>query len=643
MLNSSKISSVRRTTRSTAKLEVGSPRPSASKKRKRSEVSSLDTFGKSCLSSSGSGYDEVFSPRGSVRSPYEGIVQVLQNRTVGQMQRFRERSLVEFHGDNVLVPVPRMLRKEEIETLRNGVQQRGRALRAFLDDYYSGTKSYRRAGLIPESVLQEILKRNNEDGLDKWLDSSQLGFWYGPDIIRDSRGEFRIIEDNPGYVGGMGDLQKAKKIMFKNIPELRDIIDSPDPTEFYTSLVANYRKRCVGGSDQVVLVRYGNDVSADNEDQRLQAILEKLGVETVVLRDNPEDGRFKNSLEVRRNGVYLKTKGERARKVGFVIAGLEPSEIDPAHPAVYSGNLRRLIADEIEEVEESLSKLVSLCASNPKRMALESQYRELKSLLRPGQKDETQTKAITNYLEANNPDALEDLEVGGIPGLLDAFYNGQVGMNNAPGAEFIGDKELYMYVDKMVEFYLKEAPVIKNLPTRSFRSYNEKGDCILDRPLFEQVFDNATKPKNSYVIKRVDGRGGKAVWVGAKMKKWEDFAALKSMVQREPSAFIVQEYTPLSQVDGHLVDLRLLSDVNPIETIVAPVPWGRAVRAKGSNGKVNISDNGGEQVVMISSTEPAARKTKRARVVTPTLASTRSRRSGIYSSAQKFTMKHNDE
>jgi len=115
---------------------------------------------------------------------------------------------------------------------------------------------------------------------------------------------------------------------------------------------------------------------------------------------------------------------------------------------------------------------------------------------------------------------------------------------------------------------------------------------MVDETLLSQVFDNP-EVQHHVVVKRVDGRGGDAVWVGPKISR-ELFLEARPLVQQNPEAFIVQQYLPLSQVDGQIVDLRCLANVAPDRVIVSQTFWGRGVPVNGSNGKVNISDRGFE-------------------------------------------------
>jgi len=199
----------------------------------------------------------------------------------------------------------------------------------------------------------------------------------------------------------------------------------------------------------------------------------------------------------------------------------------------------------------------------------------------------------------------------GVPNLLDAYYNGGVKIANGPGFELLGDKELCAHVDKLIKFYLKEEPVLQTIPTLSFAT---------DPDLIAKVFDDARAQEN-VVVKRVDGRGGDAVWVGAKLSR-TDFMEARPLVVAEPDAFIVQKYTALSQVDGQLVDLRgpaILSSSQDMLSggpgvSVSPVLWGRGVLDKGGNGKVNISDSGFEFTIATSVEEKLGKK-KDAKVV----------------------------
>jgi uncharacterized circularly permuted ATP-grasp superfamily protein len=53
----------------------------------------------------------------------------------------------------------------------------------------------------------------------------------------------------------------------------------------------------------------------------------------------------------------------------------------------------------------------------------------------------------------------------GIPGILNAYRAGNVGISNAIGTGIADDKSIYPYVPQMIEFYLGEKPILQNVPT----------------------------------------------------------------------------------------------------------------------------------------------------------------------------------
>ena len=194
---------------------------------------------------------------------------------------------------------------------------------------------------------------------------------------------------------------------------------------------------------------------------------------------------------------------------------------------------------------------------------------------------------------------VREITKDGFPGLIDAYSQGKVDLINGPGTESVNDKEFYLYVPEMIRSLQSEEPIIQNIPTISFAS----GDS-LNEDLFARVFERNENDeyvnRSKLVIKKVVGRGGEAVWVGPKIED-EEFGKLEDAIKESPSDYIVQVYFALSQLEGYIVDLRYITDVSADsdKTIVAPFPWGRGVEFEGGNGKVNISDKGGETAVFI--------------------------------------------
>ncbi|MFZ4714542.1 MAG: circularly permuted type 2 ATP-grasp protein [Bacteriovoracaceae bacterium] len=521
-------------------------------------------------------YNEVFDDAGNVRQKYKQIYEQYKTLSFEQKQNIMALTSLDFQGDNMVHPLPRILDQSEYQILKKGVEQRGKAISLFLKDHYSGAKNYSR--VIPQDVIAQIIDRNGETAWGNYIKPENVSFWYGPDIIRDNQGNFRVIEDNPGFIGGVGDLELASESLTNRMTDYKKSLKPVHP-KFYDQMLNRYKQ--LAGDGEVVLLQYADDLIADNEDLRTQKLFEKRGVTTVKIDPyNPDKKTGPNKLIIEDDGVYVENKMGK-KKVGFIIGNVDPLDFDPSH----EGNRYRKLMDEahfhldqkeVNGVERSKLEKLMMPEAKTGKVNLDS----LELYLR-------RNSPILHYLDAKSP----------TDGLMTAVLNGKVKMNYSPGLEFMGDKEFYTYVDDMVRFYLKEEPIISNITTQSFRKF-EGGKGVLNSQLVDEVFNNMDK----YVVKKVDGRGGDAVWVGPKMDKAE-LPDVKARVLSEPHAYIVQEYTPLSEMDDFIVDLRVISDVQNNKVIVTDTPWGRAVPKKG-NGKVNISDLGSETAVFVLPDNP---------------------------------------
>ncbi len=439
-------------------------------------------------------YNEVFFPDGTVRPQYEDIWKHYSSLNSKERIDFLKITRNDFKGDNALDPLPRVLTESEYNTLKRGVDQRGEALRRFLSDYANGNSRNYQA-VISESTVQKIAERNNDLRFRDTLKKQKIAFPYGPDIIRDPSGGWRVLEDNTGYIGGPGDLLQARESLLRRMPEYKDIPVKDDPQTYFSQLSERYRKNAVPPDGKIVVLQ--RPPYPDFEDARLKEIYSKLGFDVV-------SPRSQKKLIPYKNGLYLEEKnaaGNLVRKrVGFVVLNGEPWDLDP-------GKGR------------------------------------------------------------------------GFPGLMETLNQAKVPSNYSAGVDFIGDKEFNLYVEDLVRHYMKEEPILKNVPTQKL--------SMKDGSVNQSALVEVKKNPKQWVLKAVDGRGGDAVWVGAKIKATEFETALKNATQ-DPERYVLQQYTPLSVLDDRIVDLRMISAVDEHGVLVSPTPWGRAIPASG-NGKVNLS------------------------------------------------------
>lgn len=522
------------------------------------------------LSFSQLNYDEVFDGN-QVRPQYEKYWSVYQNLSKSDKEAFIKKSMKDFKGDNALSPLPRVFSAEDTEILRKGVDQRARALQAFLQDYYSGEKKYLQKNVIPESIVQDAIKRSGELGLPNFSNSKGFNFWYGPDVIRDSKGVFRVVEDNLGFVGGMGDLLKARESLVKNIPGYAPLVENTaNPEKFYKNMAERYKELARENKGIPLIITYKPMYSADNEDARIRKIFKEQGIESFKMnRKNYSKVRW---LEMRKDGMYLHQKNASgkmiAQKVGHVVLDIEPYDIDPLYEKNYERHLFNEKATILEAtgIKKSIKEELRAANNGP---------------------------AIEKWLKTHAKDLFGStgLEKNGYEGFWKLVESGKISVTNALGNEFINDKGFYPFVESLIEHYLKEEPILKNIETHSAAIYTKSGHT-LNQPMLDKVIENPAE----WVIKGVNGRGGDAVFIGKKISPSE----LKSVIERvkqNPNYFIFQKYTPLSVKDGSIVDTRVISDVSGKGVITAEVPWGREIPMNG-NGKVNLSDRGLESVVI---------------------------------------------
>lgn len=114
----------------------------------------------------------------------------------------------------------------------------------------------------------------------------------------------------------------------------------------------------------------------------------------------------------------------------------------------------------------------------------------------------------------------------GIPHIFDVYRKGNVALLNSPGNGIADDKGIYCFVPKMIEYYLREEPILRNAPT--YLPFYEA-----DRKYVMEHFD-------TLVIKDVAEAGGYGVVFGSKLSAGEK-ERLRAVITAQPRRFIAQE------------------------------------------------------------------------------------------------------
>lgn len=137
----------------------------------------------------------------------------------------------------------------------------------------------------------------------------------------------------------------------------------------------------------------------------------------------------------------------------------------------------------------------------------------------------------------------------GVPGLMRAWKKGNVGIANAPGCGVADDKVLYAYVPDIIQFYLNEEPLIKNVPTY-LCSRDEDRKYVL-----ENLSDLVVKPANE--------SGGYGLLIGPRASQ-EELDTFYQLIEEDPRNYVAQPTLKLSTVpsifdeglEARHVDLR---------------------------------------------------------------------------------------
>lgn len=174
----------------------------------------------------------------------------------------------------------------------------------------------------------------------------------------------------------------------------------------------------------------------------------------------------------------------------------------------------------------------------------------------------------------------------GVPGIFDAYRKGNVTLANAMGTGVADDKAVYAYMPRIIDYYLGEEPILKNVPTHICRE--EEGlDYTLDH--IEEL-----------VVKPVGESGGYGVVVGPKSTK-KALSQLRKELVKNPANYISQPVVNLSvspTLTGRSIEARHV-DIRPFaltgkSTWVLPGGLTRVALRRGSL-IVNSSQGGGSK------------------------------------------------
>ncbi len=130
--------------------------------------------------------------------------------------------------------IPRVLSPDDWKTIETGVKQRVAALNAFLHDIYH-EQHVLKDGIIPAELVL-----GNDDYREEMRDVHVPQGTYvhicGTDIVRDEKGDFRVLEDNARCPSGVSYVIENRHLMMRAFPDLAEGIAIADVDSYGAQL-----------------------------------------------------------------------------------------------------------------------------------------------------------------------------------------------------------------------------------------------------------------------------------------------------------------------------------------------------------------------------------------------------------------------
>ena len=496
----------------------------AEKTKRRSSVRTERIFGGYNTSDSYSeAFDEMFDAAGTVRGPYKGIyaelapsdVSDLKGRAEALARAFIDQGITfSLSGQERPFPldlVPRVISAAEWSRLERGITQRVKALEMYLDDIY-GDQEILNDGVIPRRLISSC-EHFHRQAVGIVPPNGVRIHVAGIDLIRDEKGNFRVLEDNLRSPSGVSYVMENRRTMARVFPNLFATHRVRAVDDYASHLLRALRNSAATNeADPTVVVLTPGVYNSAYFEHSLLA--RQMGVELVEGRD----------LFCRDNQVYMRTT-EGERQVDVIYRRIDDEFLDPL------------------------------------------QFRADSVL--------------------------------GVAGLVNAARAGNVVISSAIGNGVGDDKLVYTYVPTIIEYYLREKPLLANVDT--YR-------CWLDEER-EEVLDRISE----LVIKPVEGSGGYGIVFGPDASD-KELATISKKIRDDPRSWIAQPMMELStvptRIDGTLapryVDLRPFAVNDGNDVWVLPGGLSRVALVEGSR-VVNSSQGGGSKDTWVLAPRAAAR------------------------------------
>lgn len=272
-------------------------------------------------------FDEMFDAAGAVRGPYKGIYAELAPSDASELEARAEALSRAFLDQGItfslsgqerpfpLDLVPRVISAAEWARLERGITQRVKALEKYLDDIY-GDQEILNDGVIPRRLVTSC-EHFHRQAMGIVPPNGVRIHVAGIDLIRDEKGDFRVLEDNLRSPSGVSYVMENRRTMARVFPNLFATHRVRSVDDYAGHLLRALRNSAATNeADPTVVVLTPGVYNSAYFEHSLLA--RQMGVELVEGRD----------LFCRDNQVYMRTT-EGERQVDVIYRRIDDAFLDP--------------------------------------------------------------------------------------------------------------------------------------------------------------------------------------------------------------------------------------------------------------------------------------------------------------------------
>lgn len=276
--------------------------------------------------------DEVFTHDLKLKTPYHNIFEFFNSYDIEQFKKLNDNIKLSFLNQGITYQVyndnneakehifpfdilPRVITKNEWDTIERGVLQRTKALNLFLEDVYNT------GHIFKDKIIPKDMIISSAHYCKPMIGFKPKGGVYchisGTDLIKHTDNEFYVLEDNLRSPSGVSYVISNRKALKKSLGFLLKKNKIKSVSEYPTELLHTLRSVAKETNNEItcVLLTPGMFNSAYFEHAFLAF---QMGIELVEGQD----------LFVQRNVVYMKTTNG-PKKVDVIYRRIDDEFLDP--------------------------------------------------------------------------------------------------------------------------------------------------------------------------------------------------------------------------------------------------------------------------------------------------------------------------